>query len=77
MTQHYFRISSGLFAGSSDCVIELTDRAAAWQEIANTAADLLPSIWRNLNPSASWSMELLNETTEPIAQIQLIAADLS
>jgi len=72
MSLYFFRISTGRYSGAADHPYEFENHAAAWAEMTEVCANLLGSIARNLKPNAKWSMELLDESKEPVFRISLV-----
>jgi hypothetical protein len=73
MARFYFRIGSGPLCGEAECTTDLPDLNAAWDELARTAADLLPGISRKLKPDGEWRLELLDERKKTVCRIRLVA----
>ena len=61
MSQYFFRISNGRYAGASDQGSEFESREAAWAEMTKVCANLLGSISRSLKQNSEWQMELLTK----------------
>ena len=74
MSQYFFRIQNGQFAGESD--IELAENEAAFAELRKVCADMVGSIARNLDQNAEWRMELLDECKKPVFRISLVSETL-
>jgi len=74
VSQYFFRIQNGQFAGESD--IELADNEAAFAELRKVCADMVGSIARNLNQNAEWRMELLDECKKPVFRISFVSETL-
>jgi hypothetical protein len=60
MTQFYFRIRQGRFAGAANHAIELPDRDAAWHELALVCGDIVSGVTRDIKQDDEWQMELLD-----------------
>jgi hypothetical protein len=75
MSQYFFRISHGRFAGA-DQGSEFESREAAWTDMTKVCADLVGSISRSLKQNAEWHMELLDEAKKPVFRIRLVAETL-
>jgi hypothetical protein len=73
MSQYFFRISHGQYAGASDQGAEFESREAAWAEMTKVCGNLLGTISRSLKQDADWQMELLDETRQPVFRIRLVA----
>jgi hypothetical protein len=76
MPVYYFRISKGQCSGASDG-IELTDHAAAWEEMTNVCGDLLGGVSRKMEQNSEWHMELLDEAKRPVFRIRLVAETMN
>jgi hypothetical protein len=76
MSQYYFRIRNGRFAGASDQGTECPDHGAAWKEMTNVCADMAGGILRKLTENSEWQLELLDETKEPVFRIRIVAESL-
>ena len=56
---------------------EFESRDAAWVEMARMCGDLAGGIVRNhLKENTEWRMELLDETSNPVARIRLLAESI-
>jgi hypothetical protein len=73
MSQYFFRISNGRYAGASDQGSEFESREAAWAEMTKVCANLVASISRSLKQNSEWQMELLDEAKKPVFRIRLVA----
>lgn len=76
MSSYFFCIRNGLYSGTSDCVIELADRDAAWAEMTKVCGDLVGGIARHLKRDAQWQMELLDNAKRPVFRISLVSETL-
>jgi hypothetical protein len=76
MPRYYFRVARGPFSGTSDVVVDLAHRDAAWQELTQICGDLVGGICRNLNQNTRWQLELLDESKTPMFRVALIAEAL-
>lgn len=74
MSQYFFHIQNGQFAGESD--VELADNEAAFAELRKVCADMVGSIARNLNQNTEWRVELLDECKKPVFRISLVSETL-
>ena len=74
MSQYFFRIQYGQFAGESG--VELADDEAAFAELRKVCADMVGSIARNIDQNAEWRMELLDECKKPVFRISLVSEAL-
>jgi hypothetical protein len=66
MSQYFFRIRHGRYAGASDQGSEFESREAAWSEITKVCANLVGGISRSLKQNAEWHLELLDEAKKRI-----------
>jgi len=73
MSQYFFRISNGRYAGASDQGAEFESRDAAWAEMTKVCGNLLGSISRTMKQDAEWRMEMLDESKKPVFRIRLVA----
>ena len=75
MSQYFFHIQAGQFAGESE--IDLPDDAAAWAELRKVCGDFVGGITRNLNQNTDWQMEILDASKKPVYRISVVAETLS
>ena len=73
MSQYFFRISNGRYAGASDQGSEFESRDAAWAEMTKVCGNLLGSISRSMKQDAEWQMEMLDESKKPVFRIRLVS----
>ena len=73
MSQYFFRISHGSFAGVSDSSFDLADRNDAWVEMTKVCGGLVGGLCHNLKPKADWQMDLLDASRKPVFRIRLVA----
>jgi uncharacterized protein DUF6894 len=73
MSQYFFRISHGPYAGVSLQGMEFDDHDAAWSEMRRVCADLLGGVARSLKQDGEWRMELLDAASKPVFRVRLTA----
>jgi len=76
MSQYYFRISHGKFAGVSESSFDLADRDNAWAEMTKLCGSMVGSLCHNLKPKSDWHMDLLDASHKPVFRIRLVAERL-
>jgi hypothetical protein len=76
MSQYFFRIRHGRYAGASDQGSEFESREAAWTEMTKVCANLVGGISRSLKQNAEWHLELLDEARKPVFRIRLVSETL-
>ena len=76
MPLYSFHISNGASSDAVESRFELADGTAAWTEMTKVCADLLGSASLGLKQDSEWSLELLDETKEPLFRMRLVAESL-
>jgi uncharacterized protein DUF6894 len=76
MSQYFFRVSHGHYAGASEHGSEFDSREAAWAEMTKVCSNLLGGVARSLKQNSDWHMELLDESRNPVFRIRLVAESL-
>ena len=76
MSQYFFRISHGKFAGVSESSFDLADRDNAWEEMTKVCGSMVGSLCHNLKPKSDWQMDLLDASRKPVYRIRLVAEKL-
>ena len=77
MSQYFFRISHGKFAGVSESSFDFANgNAAAWAEMTKVCGKMVGSLCHNLKPKGDWQMDLLDASRKPVFRIRLVAESL-
>ena len=77
MPRYHFRIDHGKYSGTSDCAFDVTDDAAAWQEMIKVCSDLVGDVCRGLKENSDWHLELLDEAEKPLFRIRLVSESVA
>ena len=76
MSLYFFRISHGLYSGTSDHGAEFENPEDAWSEMTRVCANLVGGISRSPKQNGEWHLEFLDVAKKPAFRIRLVAESL-